>query len=74
MIADMRREKMMDDDESDSEDGEAEDTDYPAQTASSHRLAADLGVNPHNMQVMKASFFGDGDIELELGNCQDKRL
>ena len=45
----------------------ADDDEHPKQVASSHRLATDLGVNAYNMQVMKASFFADQDIELELG-------
>jgi hypothetical protein len=33
---------------------------------SSHRLASSLGVTPHNLQLQKASFFGDEDDDMEL--------
>ena len=34
---------------------------------SSYHLAASLGANAHNVQVMKASFFGDQDEAMETG-------
>lgn len=40
---------------------------YPEPLASSHRLATELGVDARNMQVMKASFFAEQDVELEIG-------
>ena len=38
-----------------------EDVDIPDEQPSSHRLATSMGVDARNMQVMKASFFGDED-------------
>ncbi|XP_053400747.1 nuclear pore complex protein Nup98-Nup96-like [Mercenaria mercenaria] len=38
-----------------------EDMDVPDEQPSSHRLATSMGVDARNMQVMKASFFGDED-------------
>ena len=41
-----------------------EDDDYMEvrDQPSSHRLASSMGVDAHNMQFMKASFFGDEDM------------
>jgi hypothetical protein len=38
-----------------------EDFDIADEQPSSHRLATSMGVDARNMQVMKASFFGDED-------------
>ncbi len=46
-------EDCMDDEEDDEED----------YAPSSHRLASKLGVSSHHVQVMKASFFGDEDMD-----------
>ena len=39
------------------------DDDHP----SSHRLAHSMAVNPRNVQVMKASFFGEEDVPSDIG-------
>jgi hypothetical protein len=63
-MADIARERMP-------EVEEVEEEKEVETVPSSHRLAHSFGVSAQNMQVMKASFFGDEDIEEEIGEYRE---
>ena len=53
---------------------DVDDDELPSTVPSSHRLASTLGVQPHALQLQKASFFGlDEDEDMQASSTGSSR-